>query len=130
MPARKHAEGCGPDITVHDFTSRIAEIVSVESILNCIAAPNLRKMAAWAVRDLAKAFAECESDITDALTGMQEAKDDDDESDLKIKLGFGITWNLDRATVDTCLGWSVKKKCEASHRLNDENQPPLPGMDE
>lgn len=100
---------------------------TVEQIICRIEAPNLRKAAMHAVRDLAKALAESEPDISDLATLLAEEKQDEGgEGDVKVNLGFKMVWNLDRSSIATALTWTRKHKVEAEHRLGDDNQAELP----
>jgi hypothetical protein len=125
MAAKRKNKKSGSSGTIKAFAAAVAEVVSIEGILEAIEAPNLRQVALHAVRDLALGISESQHDISTALTEIQEGKGAGDESALKLPLSYKITWNLDESEVDTVLSWSVKKKCEASHRLSDPGQPEL-----
>jgi hypothetical protein len=120
----------GPKMSLSGFidaTERMKELVSVESRLGSITAPNLQAVALAAVRDLADALTDSEVEISETLSELADNRDDE-EKDLKLALGFKITWNLDANRVDTALSWTVKRKREASHDLSEVTEPQLPGI--
>ena len=119
----------GPEVPLDAFEAAVNRVnqrlrgEDVQDIVSGIGAENLRAVAEYAVLDLARALTDGQADISDTLTKLADEREGDKE--LKLTLGFKITWNLDAGAVDTSLSWSVKNKIDASHTLGEPDQPEL-----
>lgn len=120
----------GPAVPLDVFKAAVEKVTNrdrssdIDGLLKSIGAENLRAVAEYAVLDLARALVDGQIDISDTLTKLADERDGDKE--LKLTLGFKITWNLDAGSVDTSLSWSMKNKIDASHTLGEPDQPELP----
>jgi hypothetical protein len=78
-----------------------------------------------AAADLQAYIKEHEDKILEAWNNAeQEAQDN--EATPKFKLGFGISLDLDKDTMETALTWGIKFKASRTTQIPDTNQVALP----
>jgi hypothetical protein len=75
-------------------------------------------------------FDEARDQINEAINvAVEDAQDDPEgKKEATVSLPIAVKWNLDRNGVNTSLAVTVKRKFEAVDKLEDLNQPTLPGI--
>ena len=89
--------------------------------------PKIQAVIAQAPEHLTKLLTEAADQIEEAIVAAA-AEAQAQEAEAKLSLGFKITLNLDRNSVQYGLGWSVKHTLTSEATLPDPNQDDLPGM--
>jgi len=76
-------------------------------------------------------FDEARDQINEAINvAVEDAQDDPEgKKEATVSLPIAVKWNLDRNGVNTSLAVTVKRKFEAVDKLEDPNQPTLPGVE-
>lgn len=87
----------------------------------------LQTISIKAANDLQSLIEEGHDDILNAIHKMESEAQANDQKP-KFSLGFKITLDLDKATFDCDLSWTLKQTLGVSHQIEDPNQPPLPGV--
>ena len=83
--------------------------------------PLLKSIAEQAAQDLIALIEEGNDDILAAIHKMQ-AESQLQETKPKFALGFKIVWDMDKATYDCDLSWTLKQSLSTSHQIEDPNQ--------
>lgn len=87
--------------------------------------PKLRAISTAFSYDIPQLISEAEEEILDSWNQCeQEAQDQ--ETAPKFKLGFGVTLDLDKDTMETKLTFGTKHTKTISRAIPDPNQPSLP----
>ena len=76
-------------------------------------------------------FDEARDQINEAINvAVEDAQcDPEGKKEATVSLPIAVKWNLDRNGVNTSLDVTVKRKFEAVDKLEDPNQPTLPGVE-
>lgn len=86
--------------------------------------PKLKAIADEAAENLKAYCKEHEDKILEAWHSVENEAAENEESP-KFKLGFAITLDLDKNTMENALTWSVRYKASGSMEIPDPNQPDL-----
>jgi hypothetical protein len=86
--------------------------------------PKLKAISDEAAENLKAYCKEHEEKILEAWHSVEQEANENEESP-KFKLGFAITLDLDKNTMENALTWSVRYKASGSMEIPDPNQPDL-----